>query len=620
MVHAYGTGSLENPSVPVALMKMRLIDATGLTFFNHLMETMRDRLKASRGSSFFLLVTLFMGHTDRGTTEMLDMLFTPLMLMTMAMDFSSSGSIYDMEFVELEGNPGGGFESIVELKDVQSVVADKSPTLEGLMQALEDRLNEQSAEFFRKYNNVLLSEGGRNNSEKSGRLVQYMITLPEKWRNYPVSTAGRGQSIERVFKKMQQQQSELDKRKAELQAEASKAGKSDAIGARFTSFSATMSITDAIKAILESSEKLLEEANVQKRRDKQVSVYKTVVSVTSDDNTYVVHFDIYEHKIPNIEGLKNKSSITTKDKASAEYLRAPDGSIRNLIQYDYIFTGRNSHITDMKIKFSPDSAVAFDGRLDIGTGRRGSNVQAGQVSEKKQDFDGEKQTNDLSLLRSNDPVFVNFKTAFAATGGVSHGPGTLSQGADYKAFGQNKEEHTKTMALLHFLGTMELQLTIRGNPALLKRYADRQVRNGVPQHFVHGIGSDLLTTLANASSLEQSRNIFNSNIKANIKTAKSQYYTTYVKPKTLLTQNSNLDVASVPLFIAVNIMSPNVDAMGKPMAGEPMFTNDFFFKGSYMLLTVRHSFENGVFSQDLLAVPFDVYNDFSNAWHKGASK
>ena len=621
MVHAYGTGSLENPSVPAALMKMRLVDTTGLSFFNHLMDTMRDDLKASRGSSFFLLVTLFIGHTDRNTTEIIDggMLFTPLLLMTMDIEFTSSGSIYDMEFVELEGNPGGGFHVMLELKDVQSVVADKSPTLEGMMQALEDRLNEQSAEFFRKYNNTLLIESGDGKRGSSGRLVQYMITLPEKWRNYPVSTAGRGQSIERVFKALQQRQAELDKAKAESEAAAKKGGSADSTGTRYTSFSATMSITDAIKAVLESSEKILEQANVKSRKDRQVSVYKTIVSVTSDEFTYVVHFDIYEHKAPDVSGVKQKSTVAAKSDAKSNYLRAPDGSIRNMIEYDYIFTGRNRHITDMKIKFSPDSAIAFDGRIDVGTARRGTNVQAGQVSEKKQDVDGEPRTDDLSLLRSNDPVFVNFKTAFAATGGVAHGPGTLSQGTDYKGFQQNRQEFTKTMALLHFLGTMELQLTIRGNPALLKKYADRQVRNGVPQHFVQGIGAELLGSLANASSLQQSRNIFLSNIKSRIQSAKAQYYSQYVKPKASLAAGSLFDVASVPMFIRVNIMAPNVDVTGQPLSDKPMFTDQFFFQGAYMLLTVRHSFENGIFSQDLLAVPYDVYNDFSTAWHKGSS-
>jgi hypothetical protein len=75
----------------------------------------------------------------------------------------------------------------------------------------------------------------------------------------------------------------------------------------------------------------------------------------------------------------------------------------------------------------------------------------------------------------------------------------------------------------------------------------------------------------------------------------------------------NGDIVTSPIFVKLNIRAPNVDNLGAALADGPMFTDQFFYDGPYMVLFVKHSLINGEFTQTLSLIPFDINGKFSTS-------
>lgn len=631
MSHKYGTGSPANPTVPIALSKMKVVDSTGITFMNFLMDIMRNKIQSTRASAFFMLTVIFNGHTDEHPqqTHTISTCFIPMLLINLHFEFTSTGSLYDLEFAEVEGNPGSAMPQMVDLGDVQAVSTENTTnTLNGMLQALEDRLNVRSMQFYQKYNNEAYERSSvqdKKNFSKAGKLVQYMITIPDDWKNYRINTAGKSQNVEQVFLT---KSAEKNKANAQTQQalddkvdQAKKSGDEKQIAAAqkerasYHSFSYTTSILDAIKIILESSKEYLDMGSEEKKKNGTAVLHKTLVSVTSDANTYMVHYDIYPYYAPKVDG----GNVVKTGDGGKGAKKLSNGDIANLITYDYLFSGRNSHVLDLKIDFAPTAAVALDMDLDLGQQRFAENASTGQKQEKIKDT-GQQTTSEFNpLLRPGEPIFIPMKTKDQQTNFSNMST------EEYKKDEANqlikaKQEHMNTLAVLHFVASMHSQITVRGNPNIIRKYADRNVRGGIPKHPTTVSSPDTLRALrtADASKVED---LFNKEIKGRLSSEKSQYIANYVAPriKDNLTKSQGTDpllhgsdVATTPLFMKVNIFAPNLDNLGNQLDGG-LYTNKFFYDGVYMVLQIFTEFNGGTFRHTMNLIPYDLDGSFSKS-------
>lgn len=619
MQHMYGTGDAANPTVPTSAMEMTLLDTTGMTFFNLLMDTFRNKIQTTRSSAFFLLSIIFTGHKDDGTTETIATCNIPLMLLTMGFSLDTKGSTYNISFMEMEGAPsrGAAMEIMNSMGYVKTLTTKGRPrTLGGMIASLEEQLNIQSLGFFQKYSNEALRNAGAGASNlKLGKLVQYMITIPEKWSNFVPSLAGRSRSKELAFIA-----EGGDPNEAKEQAEKTDDGIKLDVGNDYSqlSFSSTVTIVDAIKTILESSVEFLELASEDRRLAGNAIAFKTIPTVTCDDNTYVVHFDIYPYFLPKIDPAK-KEETGNKINAGSKNVIGSANTIQNLMTYNYIFTGKNSHILDMDIKYLPESAVALDVDLDLGKTRFATNAAAGQSKteiDKASDSSKKKTSSYSPDIRAGDPIFFPLQSLDQqnnATALKNESPGS-DEGLNAM---RAKQQYTTTYAYIHFLSSIELEMTIRGNPNLLRKFSDRGLRGIAPHYAI--VDANAIRKIGQ-STADPGAN-FKSILQQSVASSKSKYYRDYVYPRIASFEKANNsgtdvlidgpDVSVLPLFCKINILAPNVDFTGDfkkndDGTSQALFTDEFFFNGPYMVLLITTKFSGGDFTQTLNMIPYDV--------------
>jgi len=626
----YGTGPVDNPSVPASASTLKIYDSTGLSFYNYMMDILQNKLKSTRTSALFMLAITFIGHTDDGNTEKISECFIPMIMLQMGFEFTYKGTEFELMMHEVKGNPSKAQPAMADLGGILSISTEGRPnTIGGMIQCLEDSLNMDSLSFYQKYTNKALEiadEAQKSKFTQAGKLVQYMITIPREWREFKVDTATMSKHIEQVFQAAKlDQTSKANQIKAQAIAQGNSPAEANKARDSYISFSEGMSIFDAIKVVLESSQEYLDLGSMEKRLDGKAQVHKTLLSVTSDKRTYVLHYDILPFSAPKAKlvdsgGGSIDRRFRTVDDVEAGQQNSPDKMVKNLIEYDYIFTGNNNHILDLKVVFVPESVVGLDRDIDLGQQRFARTAVAGtSVKDMEKNQEGfVKKTKDFAtLVKPGDPLFMPGKTSDESTGAAGIQNEEMKQEDAQKAI-HRKQDHTSTLAFFHFVSTQSLQVTIRGNPNLLRKYADVNTRGGIAQHPSSLIGTDILDNLVkNKLDVEQ---VFRSSISNTLKNAKDQYFDEHVQPiidKTTgsIDEGGGLkggDVAIGPLFVKLNIKAPNVDANGNSLNPNELYTDKFFYSGAYMVLQIVHEFnESGGFTQTMMLVPADYDGSYS---------
>ena len=605
MEHIYGSGNPTNPSVPVNTTSIKLIDTTGLSFFNFMMDLFRNKLKTTRASAFFLVSIIFVGHRDDGTTETISTCHIPMILLTMGFSLNEKGSEFDIQMMEVEGAPQRGHQQMANLGMIKSVCTKKdgNNTIGEMIDDLEEQLNIQSLEFYQKFSNA---DTESKAPLKLGKLVQYMITVPntEKYNWYQM----------KISNARQNGVTELEHRKDGTRLQTSTAPKSSYSQ---LSFSYGMSIPDAIKAILESSNQFIDLASEQKAKAGEMKAFKTITSITCDESTYLIHFDVYPYHVPNVDKKANEVTPGNKNIVGEKSL------VRNLIYYDYIFSGMNSHIKDLKIQYDPTSAVALDTDVNIGTSRQADISAQGQKTVKvTQQTTAKTEAKEVSYpqIRAGDPIFIpivskdqfNSNTAFRSSEMYS----TQEAVKNFK----KKQEYSKNYSSLHFLSSISVDMTVRGNPNIIRKFADRDERGGAAPH-------DTIISVQALNALEtqgqdSAKNNFTNSIKNRLTSAKQKYINEYVVPKISQFDKkaetnedglmNKVDISTLPVFIKLNIRAPKTDWTGDFSDAKNMYTDEFFYNGPYMLLVLKTTFSNGDFEHNMSLMPYVVSDKFTN--------
>lgn len=633
MEHIYGTGPISNPTVPVNTTHMTVIDTTG-SFFLMLMTLFKEKMKSSRASSFFLLSIVWVGHKDDGTTEVISTCNIPLLLILMSFTTDERGSEFEIEFMEVEGAPppGGGNESMNYIGSAMTINTDEqgSSNLVSLINAFEKRLNVQALDYYLRASNDAETQnnGGvekLSDGKSYGKLVQYMITIPKEWENFKCDLATPSKSAERSF---------IAKT---LDAPASSSGTAppptpislstvEPKGSTVQkSFANNTLITNAIQDILNCCSAVIELSSEVNRKAGTAIIFRIIPTVTSDDTSYILHFDVMPYKLPNITAKTLSTTNTpTNQTISPGTNNVPVGAsstIKNLITYDYIFTGKNSQIMDLKIKYLPESAIGLDTNLNLGdnllqsissAGQKTSNVQAASSQAKK-------SKTYSPLIRSGDPLFIPFKTADQQQNNTGQSTDNMSEDDARKNF-RAKQEQTQTFAYLHFISSINLDIVVRGNPNLIRKYADRKVRGGIAPHTLTISVPDLRKVNVSSSSFSAA-SWYNKTLAQKNAAGKQQYYAKYIQPRldsyTKTGQGldpvmDGADVSVQPLFCKINIKTPFVDWAGNYVDQQMLFSNRFFYNGPYLVLLMTTNFSATDFSHSLNLIPYAISDNLSS--------
>lgn len=637
MDHVYGTGEQDNPTTPVNAMNLSITDSTGMSFFNMLIDLFQNKIKSTRASSFFMLSIAFTGHTADGQTVQISNINIPLVMLSMEFEVDHKGSTYELVMMGTEAgvSRGQSLDLINSLGEVTSVTGP--PTVGGLAYALERELNSKSVNFYRNYTNTAFANN--QNKESIGKLVQYMITIPEEFKNFKCNSAVRNKHEEQIHLARTSGEGVTDEQKAASESQSKEDLAKveiveDNIDLSHINFSSTTTITEAITSILEASDDFLKLASEERRKAGTAIGVKTVVGITSDTSSYVVHVDVYPYAYPKLKvaDVNSRTEDGSEEDEEGDESIEPETenavgqkeTVRNLMTFNYIFTGKNSSVLDLKIKYLPESAILLDSTVDIGQNRFASNARYGQSKQAQKDAAADGNKTDTSsfapYLRSGDPVFVPPRSTIQTQNAVEqhNEAGSKEQAIESTRAAQ---EQMQTVAYMHFLSTLNLNMTIKGNPNILKKYADKNSNTGIQPH-PQFVDDSVLESITSAAETSDS-SIYDSLIRTKLTSAKEIYQQSYIRPKidrVILSSaggDSLLggpDVLVEPVFCKINIFAPNIDYnTGETYAQEspeapvpPLYTNDFFWQGPYLILFVHTSFSGGQFTHDLSLIPYDI--------------
>lgn len=567
--------------VLVGSLNMTIVDPTGIGFLNYLQELMDNKLQCNFDGMCFLLKTFFVGHPDDGSNDvMVSTSANPLFLQDISADFNEMGGVYQVKFYPLTM---GAMSQISKTSSIRNINGFRSPdrTLGTMVKSLQDDLNKQ---LFDYYNEARISQIGPDGVEQKvqkslGRHVQYMITIPDRWASFEIE-AGSDKAIETEWKNKVQKAS-ADTKKAvddynkNQAADKSGAGK----GAVYIQGSVTMTIDDALAQIFKHCPKVAEMASIDRRKEqsnKAITIYKTISSLTSDDESITLHWDVVEFTVPKINAAASKNS------AYKSWFRA-DGNPKNLYEFDYIFSGKNTDILSFEMKLQ-NAQIALLQSVNVGQ-KALQTIATPQKDGGKQ----EKRTTkpDVMTLRAKDPVFLPTVNS------------TNFRGNSYIVDGSKlkEEAHTqyvKTLADLYATSTVDLKMRIRGNPNLMN-----QVLFGIPPHVVPDTkaGSKLQTTgSSNQNAYIEYINRYVSGIQneANVVAG--------------TVADSNIyNPAVFPIFTKVNIYSPKSYRPSFDSDAE-RFGDKFWYDKYYMVRMIEHKFTDGLFEQELVMGAYNIYD------------
>lgn len=555
-------GSNEMTHTMDTLVEMQFTDATGVGFLNYLEFLTSHKLKVNIFHSVFFIKTFFVGHTDTEKTEIISQTGIPMMLIQMHMHPSHLGSTISATFSPVANGAvprSGNFNIVHDIPGVYS----KTKKLKDTVKSFEDALNQKSRTWYRevnikKTNNDILngvSTGGAS-GEGYGRLVQYMITLPESWNSFEVKG---------VYQNVTESKYSKDGKRADTE--------SDGVYVGFNSTTDT-SITNLLNLILRQSNEVQKLAGNDKREQGQISSYVINNSITSDVDTLTIHYDILELQVPKTPGNKTSSeSVNALSKVPSF----------NQIEFDYIFTGKNTDIIEFDMKIENAQMAIAD---NISIGGRAQRETAKDQKDKSDDKTATSEKTMLMKFHEKDPVLLPNKTRTQ----LANMPWIFETDDKSDAI-KSRQQFVNNVAQLAAISSVDSIIKIRGNPNLFNQLLERNILTHVKipdnlsfnhvnsdESFIQGVGAnnDFLST----SDVAKYKSELND-----------------------LTIRKNGQPQLLPFYVHVNVMGPDFNFLtgsAESALAEPQKYTQLWYKGWFIVQQIKHSFTNGDFTQEIL--------------------
>lgn len=621
-------GSIPQSQIISSQIIMTIVDPSAISFANYLQYLKDDIFKTDLPGMVFLLKTIFVGHTDQGTTEHISSSEIPMILVTIDISIDHTGGYYTMKFAPLNGSAQFNIPGV---NNIGQNTLLKGKTIGEMFDCLQLNLNKTQRKIYETIN--------LDKTDKNGRPFQYMFTLPgdlpgditagkPKWRTFEMTgvtelieeqnnkikeTSERLTTGAEKYRKQREDSIKKWRKDKKTEAEIQKLLKEvddkylentktvqenmtnitvsqDSDKTVYISLRENTSVYDAITTIMHMCPAVNEKMNNDAVKKDKIERYKTKTYLTSDLISATAHYDILEQTIVNTDNITNSSNKTD---AFAEYFKKSEKNSEervpiNSIEFDYIFSGKNTDIINLDIKLNNAQILLINQDKLSEQKRRDSNVgQTDQKSKEKEELKTEKKETNCNIPKNG---FVNpttkTKDEMSAHSAVPQGNEVIHKGKGDLA--KLKQESLNILADLHGMSSIDAKMTIRGNPDLLNlTMAYSEV---LPHVRMNNI---------NDKSIESS-SAFN--------VSDEEVYKSALKEQLVNLKNNTigkLDIALFPLFCKVNILGPNVDIFGEGVSGS--YTKKFWYNGWYYVREVHHNFKDGLFTQDLSMNAIDIF-------------
>ena len=606
-----GSASPAESTVIAGSLRMKIIDPSGIGFFNYMKYLIDKKFETDISGVVFLLHTLFIGHTHEGTTEQVDSVSIPMIMSSEfnLTEFGTTGGTYDIGFFPITVGLGQSVDIFCKLNEAFSYTAKES-LLGNAIQAFENQLNVKSRDWYLKLNPIFkpvdasvktsqVKSADASADKKQGRIVQYMITIPENWFYFTVASSS-DKNIETDWTKQGKNVSGSN-------------SKEEKISAKLSTASGSVSVQDALMDLFKACPAVNALSSEDLKKQGKSKIYKILTSITSDDEAVLVHFDVVEFVIPDPNSAQK--IIDNSAASNKSGLPSRDDNPPGAYVFDYIFSGKNEDIVHLDIHVN-NLALA----LNSG-GMYGWAAKDGIVGNPQTLPNDKLETADKTAIynvRNKQPITIPPRT-----GAEKANFSTISarEDVDHKQHMKDIQDFHKTLADLS-ITSLQPQLRIRGNPDLMKQFA---VDSIAPHVKMTGSLKEFLQNTSEAKINELSAWEYDSNNSSTAPKAKGGAsivsahieHRKYINDIVVNPTQSQLNDAmksgkakgflSQGQFVKINIYGPNDYPLSFEVGGA--YKSQLFYDSWYMLFGVSNNFDGTEFTQELNLKAFDLYGE-----------
>lgn len=521
---------------------LQISEPKGIAFLDQVVKC-SVALGVDSSQVVYALKTFFVGHHDgidqvSAFSAITDIPPINFIVYDVTGSFTEAGGSYEMQFVAASH---GATRLPQYSKAVNAMSVTAGDTLEQTMKKLQDNINANYEKYFDcVYQQVEKAQGAADTDtlKRSLRKVKYVIEVGPDYKQGSGSTSYTVTNQPQQFKNT--------------------AGCADT--AQVT-FPAHTSIESAISQIMMMSPQVLADMSTGdpstgvKYEFKVHSALVSTPAAGADDGIldYTVYYRVERFATPKTVAFDPAFTVLSQDDAQLRSDPRYDRIRRNIIEFDYLYTGKNTDILEFDMKVNMGLAYlqtavmtnTFKSQLE-----RSSTIQ---VQPSQQDvtnmpikFGTVVQTPIFFGSQLKSPIFTNQQN------------------------GGNAIQAAYTLTKHASLEVAEANMTIIGNDLLLS------TTNATtsPEHTIRQANRNTETT--------------NSPVQANF--TDWSYFPAYVKVRIKMPREND----DFSLFTG---QSTTGDPRSDPQATD--YARDFWFDGYYYVYGIDHIFDNGVFTQQL---------------------
>jgi len=580
-------------------IEMTVLDSVGISFINFMQWLMDTKLQTNFDGMIFLIRVIFVGHNSDGTTQTVQAVTIPAYLFKMEVNLDFSKGVYNLEFMPNMNFSVFQHKRWLHIGKATSFSTIGSKTLQSVVKAFEDRLNEESLSFYNATSPILLRAGrnpqntGSQNS-KFGRLVKYQITLPDGWGDKEFFGSWKhnvNSSEERDFVKELQK---LDAAKTPAQKQNAKPTDGTKSPAKDVSSSVPVgiTITEVLDIIFRQVPAIAEFANSEKvsKTDGLIKFYKHVVSLTSTNDVITVHVDVVAFEVPNAQPPKKKTGEEVSQHQQRFYRTVKEnGQSKNIpanyFELDYIFTGKNTQVLNFDMKIQ-------DLQFLLASNVRVSEGELFAVKEDDAEISKEKLPEVLTSMRPYDPFLIPMKTELEKSGFSEQSANSRDPQANFEV-SRSFQQYSRNLSAFYAASPIQVAMTIKGNPDIMLKFSNPNIAPSAEQTIETAQTSSITDAQRQQYRQQFEREILNSDSDTRMLT-KTGRGTFLMNP-----QLGNASYMTTPVFVKLNVKGPNVDFRTNELIEGENFTKDVLYDNYYVVFKVTNIIERGVFTQQL---------------------
>lgn len=618
LVAGFAVPGSSSPHSTAITMSFTIIDSTGISFANFLQYMTEKQLQVSFTGMTLLVRVLFIGHRLDGSTATVQSVTIPAIFNTIQVDLSDTKGIYNCTLFPLTGMPSNaGYNAKwTSIGTASSYFTGQNVnTLGAVVDSFEAELNRLSIARFIDLNSKVQNAGQKTKAVNDfGRPVQYMITLPKEWQTFTFSGPTQGNATETNFAQLVKDQ-EVIRAAATAKEAQQKAQQNSTSAAKdsFVSVNSNLTITEVLDIIFSQTLEVAKLGNFTKKQDQNgnLKFYKHIITVTSDDSSFLVHADVVEYFVPNVMlNQKPGASTTERDQLLFNTEKTAQAGVvkkvpKNFIEFDYIFSGVNIDVMSLDLKIENLNWLLMQG-MKLGAGAINDSTIDGQ---KQTDGEGvSDDTRQLLGMGRKDPVLMPQRTKNENT----NFPGLAANAKSTNDASPQElaQQYTQNLSAFYNAGPINAKLELRGNPEIMAS----MTLGTIPAHrqAITITSSGGVTSTANPAAKQKYREEFERDI---LKLAPNSPIPRGPINAALLSGPSYL---MSPVFIKVNVYGPNVDFMNNELIAGQNFSTQLFYDNFYWLNKISSKIDGAKFTQELDLHSYSIYG-YSALTAKGAT-